>query len=433
MMKVIGWMIGLVLALVVIGGAGYMGYAQTASATPEVPTKPITVAVSQGDVQKTVTAPGQLVGTQEQLLSMGVNGRLAALNVRPGTIVQAGDLLAKIDPTPYENALEIAQMQLAQAEAAYQQQLLEAELAVASSEAQVGSAQAQIPSLTTAEINLQAARDAESRAAYEYQKAVDRHWETEQVKEAYRLEWVNTQQAVKIAEAQYNAVLSQQWGVSQQVEALQTDVEKADLTAQFLRDAGVSPLLQTAVSQAEKDLAATELVAPFTGVVLDVYVKPGASVADGEALILLADPTQGEVRTTVIEEDLSLVQVGQVVELFFDARPEVELQGQVSRIVPQRVQNEARPLYHVYISLEDTLPEGVFAGMTADASIIVDAEQAVLRLPRAVVQPKSDGTAVIELWRNGQRVEQMVSVGLKGDIFIAIHDGLQEGDEVVGE
>jgi hypothetical protein len=244
---------------------------------------------------------------------------------------------------------------------------------------------------------------------------------------------VNTQQNVQIAQAQYDAVLSQQWGVSQQVQALRTDVEKAGLTAQFLQNAGVDPLLQTAVSQADKDVAATELVAPFTGVVLDVYVKAGTAVSGGEALILLADPTQGEVRTTVIEEDLSLVQVGQMAELFFDARPEVEVQGVVSRIVPQRVQNEARPLYHVYIGLEDVLPDGVFAGMTADASIVVASEADVLRLPRAIVQPKSDGTAVVETWANGARTEQTVTVGLKGDIYIAIFDGLQLGDEVVGE
>lgn len=432
-MKIVGWMIGIGLALAVIGGAGYLGYVRSNTAVPEIPIAPITVAVSQGDVQKTVTAPGQLVGTQEQLLSMAVNGRITELNVRPGTVVQAGDVLARLDPAPYENALEIAQIQLAQAEAAYQQQLTEAALAVASSEAQVGSVQAQIPSLTTAEINLQAAKDAESRAAYEYQKAVDRHWEPPEVQEAYRLEWVNTQQNVQIAQAQVDAVLSQQWGVSQQVQALRTDVEKAGLAAQFLQNAGVDPLLQTAVSQAEKELAATELLAPFSGVVLDVYVKPGTAVSSGEALLLLADPAQGEVRTTVIEEDLSLVQIGQRAELFFDARPEVEIQGVVSRIVPQRVQGEARPLYHVYIALEDELPQGVFSGMTADASIVVAEELDVLRLPRAIVQPKSDGTAVVEIWHNGTPTEQTVTVGLKGDIFIAIQDGLQAGDEIVGE
>jgi hypothetical protein len=45
------------------------------------------------------------------------------------------------------------------------------------------------------------------------------------VQESYRLEWERTKQAVQIAQAQYDSILSQQWGVSQQVQALQTDVE----------------------------------------------------------------------------------------------------------------------------------------------------------------------------------------------------------------
>jgi multidrug efflux pump subunit AcrA (membrane-fusion protein) len=152
-MKIVGWMIGIVLTALLIGGAGYMGYQQTNTPVSDIPVIPITVAVSQGDVQKTVTAPGQLVGTQEQLLSTAVDGRLTELNVRPGTVVQAGDLLARLDPTPYRTALESAQIQLALAEAAYRQQLSEAELAIQGSQAQVGSVQAQIPSLTAAEIN----------------------------------------------------------------------------------------------------------------------------------------------------------------------------------------------------------------------------------------------------------------------------------------
>lgn len=432
-MKIVGWMIGIALTALLIGGAGYMGYQQTNTPVSDAPVVPITVAVSQGDVQKTVTAPGQLVGTQEQLLSTAVDGRLTELNVRPGSIVQAGDLLARLDPTPYQATLETAQIQLTLAEAAYQQQITEAELAIQGSQAQVGSVQAQIPSLTAAEINLQAARDSEGRAAYEYQKAVDRHWEPAEVQEGYRLEWERTKQEVQIAQAQYDGVLSQQWGVSQQVQALQTDVEKADLATQFLRETGIDPMLQTAVNQAEKELAATELLAPFSGVVLDVYVKPGTAVAAGEALILLADPTQGEVRTTVIEEDLSLVQIGQRAEIFFDARPEIEVQGLVSRIVPQRIIGEARPLYHVYIGLADALPEGVFPGMTADASIVVAEEKDVLRLPRAIVAARSDGTAVVETWANGTRTPHTISVGLKGDIYIAILDGLAVGTEVVGE
>ena len=77
--------------------------------------------------------------------------------------------------------------------------------------------------------------------------------------------------------------------------------------------------------------------------------RPGETVAAGMNLILLADPTALEVRTTVIEEDLPLVQVGQPAELFFDAQPDAAVEGRVARIVPQRVRGENRPLYHVYI------------------------------------------------------------------------------------
>ena len=102
------WMIILfaIVALVVVGGAGYWGYRSQQTAVPTQPTAPVTIAATQGDVQKTVTAPGQLVGTQQQMLGMDVDGRLIELNVRPGTAVSAGDVIAQIDPTPYRKCPE---------------------------------------------------------------------------------------------------------------------------------------------------------------------------------------------------------------------------------------------------------------------------------------------------------------------------------------
>ena len=384
-------------------------------------------------MQKTVTAPGQLVGTQQMMLGLDVDGRLIELNVRPGTAVAAGDIIARIDPTPYENALNVAQIELAQAQAALARQLAEAELAAANSEALVGSTQAQFPLLTAAEVNLQLAREAEARAETEYNKALDRHWEPPEVVEAYRLEWQHAQASRQVAEAEYNTVLNQRWAVGQQVEAQQTELDRAKLALQYLQEVGIDPLLETAVAQAEANLAATILNAPFDSVVLDVFVTPGEAIGPGTNLVLLADPSLGEVRTTVIEEDLADVQIGQPAELFFDARPDIAVQGTVARLVPQRVIGEARPLYHVYITIDEKLLQGVYPGMTVDASIIVAEELDTVRLPRTLVRPRSDGTAVVELWQNGQRVEREVVVGLRGDVFMAIQSGLEPGDEVVGE
>lgn len=426
------WML-LLAALIVVGGAGYVGYRQAQPPQDGPPPKPVTVPVSRGRVQQTVTAPGQLVGTQEAVLGMDVDGRLIELNVRPGAVVQAGDVLARVDPAPYEKALHDAEVALAAAEREWERQVAEAELAVAGSEAAVTGTRAQIPTLTEAEVRLQTAIEQEERAAYEYQKAQDRHWEPPEVVEAYRQEYVAAQRAREVAQANLDAVRNQQWSISQQVEALESDVAQAELAAAYLRETGVDPRLRQAVADAEADLAATTLTAPFDGVVLDVFARPGEFAAAGSELILLADPAQSEVRATVIEEDLSLVAVGLPVELYFDARPDLTIAGTVARLVPRRVAGEARPLYHVYISPDEPLPPEVLPGMTVDAAIIIDQAEDVLRLPRALVHPRSDNTAVIDVWQNGRAVAREVTVGLRGDVYTAILDGVQAGNEVVGE
>lgn len=420
------------LTAAIMGASGYLGFRSARQREDAPPRAPVTVAVTRGDVQQTVTAPGQLVGTREMVLSLQVSGRLAEVTVRPGSIVMAGDVLARLDAKPFQEALAIAQTQLAQARAEYERRLAEARLAVENNEARVGSAQARFPSLTEAEVQLQAAIDAEARAQAEYDKALDRHWEPADVVEGYRLALVQATRQRQVAQAAYDAVLNQRWAVGQEVAALETEVEQASLAETYLQEQGVDPLLRLAVKQAEADLAAAVLVAPFDGVVLEVMVRPGETVSPATNLIVLADPAAVEVRTTVIEEDMALVQIGQAAELFFDAQPDVAVQGQVARIVPQRVSGEARPLYHVYVNIDDA-PAGVFPGMTADAAIVVARQNNVLRLPRALVLAKSDGTATVEVWQNGQRHERDVKVGLRGDVYVEIVAGLQLGDEVVGE
>lgn len=420
-------------ALAAVAVAGYLGYQTVQPSEAVVAQSPVTIAVSRGEVARTVTAPGQLVGTQEMVLAMGVSGRLSQLNVRPGSVVRAGDVLAQIEGQPYADALAVAQIQLAKAEMAYEQQLAEAQLGIDNSGFGVGQAQAQYPSLTAAEVQLQAAIDYEARAQNEYDKALDRPWEPDQVREGYRLELEAATRQRQIAEADYDTVVNQQWAVGQEVAARETAVEQANLTEAYLRKVGVDPLLALAVEQAQADLEATTLLAPFDGVVLDVSARVGEGVGPDSGFIVLADPQQAEVVTTVIEEDLSQVTVGQTAEIYFDARPEMAVLGTVARIVPQRVVNEARPLYHVYLSLVDPLPESVLPGMTADASITIATRQDTLRLPRALVQTRSDGTAVLEQWQDNETTTHEVTVGLRGDIYVEILDGLQEGDEVVAE
>jgi multidrug efflux pump subunit AcrA (membrane-fusion protein) len=421
------------MALSVIVAAGYWGQQNSQRPIESQIINPATVPVSSGLVQQTVTAPGQFIGTAEKVLGTDVSGRLIELNVRPGSRVKAGEVLAKLDPKRYEQALADARLELERAESEYAQTLADAALRSQNSEALVGNAQAQFPSQTAAEVNLQAAIEAEQRADVEYDKALNRPWDPPEVTESYRLELERAKRQRQISQAEYDQVLNLRWAASQQVTALQTDLERANLAAQYLENSGVDPSLTRAVERAEKDLAATTLLAPFDGVILAVNARNGEFNSAGTDLMLLSDPAAGEVRTTVIEEDLSLVKIGQAAEIYFDARPDLAVQGKVNRIVPQRVVGEARSLYHVYIELNESVPEGVFSGMTADASIVIEELTKTLRLPRALVSARSDGTATVEIWQAGQNEQKEIEVGLRGDVYIAVLNGLEEGDEVVAE
>ncbi len=472
-------MIG-VLIVAIIGGAGYLGSLSTRVEANRTPEAPIMVAVTRGDVQQTVTAPGQLVGTQEVVLGMEVSGQLAEIDVRPGDVVQARDVLAWLDTEPLEEALETARLKLAQAQAEHESQLAEAQLDLQIAEAHLAQVQSRFLGLAAAEAALTAAQaelqemlngpseDEITIAAAELRRAEialqQAQWaydhiayaddvgaspEAVQLEEAtlahetslanYRLavqgpaaaDVARARAQVQQAQAEYERILNQQRDSEQEITMLKAEVEKAHLTLERLQ-AGVDPLLVWEVAIAEKNLAAVTLVAPFSGVVLEVMAKPGEAVSAGTGVILLADQAAVEVRTTVIEEDLPLVEVGQPVELFFDAQPDDAVEGHVARIVPQRVQGKDRPLFHVYITPE-VVPEGVVAGMTADASIIIAQRSDVLRLPRALVRARSDGTAQIKVWTDDQVVDRMVRVGLRGDVYVEILEGLREGEPVVGE
>jgi RND family efflux transporter MFP subunit len=184
--------------------------------------------------------------------------------------------------------------------------------------------------------------------------------------------------------------------------------------------------------RARADLEAAVLRALFDGVVIEVNATTGDHVSEGTGLVTLLDPASVEAKTSVIEEDLPLVEVGQAVELFFDARPEAVVQGRVARIVPQREPGSDRPLYTVYVEL-DQLPQGLVPGMTVDASIVIDSRSDVLQLPRALVRARSDGTAQVKVWTNGQVEDRAIKVGLRGDVYVEILDGLREGEQVVGQ
>jgi len=188
---------------------------------------------------------------------------------------------------------------------------------------------------------------------------------------------------------------------------------------------------ELALARAQTDFQAATLTASSAGTILEVSASLGEMIAAGRGVIRLADGCALEVETSVIEEDLPLVQVGQEVILYFDAQPDAEVRGRVARLVPLRVVGD-RPLYPVFIAAEEW-PAGLLAGMTVDASIVIDSRDGVLRLPRALVRSRSDGTATLRVWTGTGAQERSVHTGLRGDAYVEILEGLSAGEKVLAQ
>jgi RND family efflux transporter MFP subunit len=443
---------------------------------------PQTVAVSKGTVRQTVIAPGQTEYVDTTLLATSVGGRVAKVLVRPGDIVQQGVVLAQLDTGPLETALTAAQMNLQRAEEEYdqkrnmaelalrmarvklqsamaehQRQLSEAELAVAIALSRLEQARLQYPAITAANIRLSNAIEVEEAAAKEYQEAVERRdaqWEPSEIAEGYRRALEAAQDARAIAETDYSAVLNSQAASVATVDMLEAEAQKAQIALQRLQQGidpllemgvesaqaaldslimtGIDPAIESALEKAAVNLEAATLVAPFDGMILEVQVKAGESILPGTELFVIADPSAMEVLSTVIEEDLPLVQIGQEAELFFDATPERIFHGRVTYIHPQRLPFEDRPLYYVSIKL-DEIPSGLASGMTADATIVISEHQDVLRLPRALVRAGISEITQVSIWSGGTVQEREIHLGMRGDMYIEILGGLSEGEQVVGQ
>jgi RND family efflux transporter MFP subunit len=450
-------------ALTFVGGAGYFGFESSRAEASPTPAPPSTVPVEVCDVEQTVTAPGNLVNTREQPIEMPADGRLAEILVRPGDPVKQGQVLARLaDREKFTSEVAGAQLALLQAQHDLDQLSHDAPLKSAEARLALVEGQKALDEATRARQRLdlpradsttietarthyaitesayKAARKAFQRVAGRRESDRDRAEALREMNEARTardkalatLNWYEGHPSEQdIAEADAKLALAEtQLALAQ--ETWNTLEEGLDPLEVNLAEAKVEDA-RARLAEAEAALKLIEIVAPFDGVVLEVSARPGERAAAGTGLLVLNDPHAVEVQATVIEEDLPYIEVRQPVDLFFDALPDEEIQGAISRIVPQRIEGD-RPLYTVYITPE-RVPDKLVAGMTSDASVIIAQRQGVLCLPRALVGASPNGKAIIEVWSGGQKVKRTVEVGLRGDAFVEILSGLREGEQVIAQ
>jgi len=108
------------VVLVLVGGALAVGWRASASLRAvEVETVSPTIEQTGPAAAGTpiLTASGYIVARREAVVSSKIQGRLSELRVEEGSVVKAGEVLARLENPDFLASLERAKAQLRQAEA----------------------------------------------------------------------------------------------------------------------------------------------------------------------------------------------------------------------------------------------------------------------------------------------------------------------------
>jgi len=132
-----------------------------------------------------------------------------------------------------------------------------------------------------------------------------------------------------------------------QLDEIKTGARVEDIAAAEAEVAAATAALQ----QALVGLRNTELRAPFAGVIATLNITEGEQVSPNAPVIQLADDTAWEIETSDLTElDIVGITQGRSVTLTFDALPDLELSGVVSRIRPIGQDNRGDTVYTVVVT-----------------------------------------------------------------------------------
>lgn len=165
---------------------------------------------------------------------------------------------------------------------------------------------------------------------------------------------------------------------------------------------------------------------PVAGVVLEKMAVQGGRFMPGEALFRIADLSQLVLLVQVPVADLALVRVGSSVKATFEAWPEQPVSGRIDFIYPTVDAATRTVEARVLIDNRRHLPAGLQARVTVEQG----AGRRVT-VPESAVVDSGERQVVLVARGGGRFVARAVKTGVRADGYVAIEDGVDEGEEVV--
>lgn len=185
---------------------------------------------------------------------------------------------------------------------------------------------------------------------------------------------------------------------------------------------------QAAYDAAEDALSKSTVRAPFDGVVYSVPVKEGAFVQAGDLLLQEADLSHVRVRAFVDEPDVGRLQVGQKVEIIWDAIPGRVWTGSVDTL-PSTVKMHLNRNVGEATCLIDNQDLRLLPNINVGVTIVVAEHKDVLTLQRDALRMDESKSYVFKIVDSHVKREN-VEFSLQNLTRVEITSGLSAGDTV---
>ncbi|MFN0098201.1 MAG: efflux RND transporter periplasmic adaptor subunit [Gemmatimonadaceae bacterium] len=201
------------------------------------------------------------------------------------------------------------------------------------------------------------------------------------------------------------------------------NVRRGDLTARTMLDDAKARL-----ASAQKQLDATNVLAPYAGIVSERMVNPGDIVAPGSPLFTVVDPATMRLEAAVPAEQLSQVRVGAAVRFSVTGYPGRTFDGRVSNVNPSADPQTRQVRLFVRIP---NAGNQLVAGLFAEGRVASDSRE-TLTVPELAVDLRGLTPSVLRL-KNGRTEKVEVTLGARDEQMerYEITAGIAAGDTLL--
>ncbi|MBS3908157.1 MAG: efflux RND transporter periplasmic adaptor subunit [Actinobacteria bacterium] len=437
----------LLFLLMAIPLSGCAGQANAQSSVTFQPVTTITLGTS-------IESSGTLSAGQLTTLAWGTNGVIEMVNVKPGSQVKKGEVLASLRIDSVPASILQARADLASAEETLDSLqdnalvLTQAKLDVVTAEQTLADAEKTFASLDyprasdalilNTEAQIRQAEQSVARASDHY-RTVQNLSDGDSPKTEAMLALTNAQLSLNSLKANLNWYTGKP--AQSDYDSARLNVEKAKIQlaeAQKEVERLQSGKPSTELAQAEASVAgareqanAMYILAPFDGEVIVLYAQPGEVVQNSATAMGLVDYSTLKVELSIDESEITQVKVGDPAEISIDSLPGLMLTGKVTLIDPIGQTVSGLVKYTAIVSVER--PEtAILFGATANVIVTTGEPRALLAVPVGAILSDSDGEYILRVGADGltQRVD--VETGdLAGSLVTLVKSGgLKEGDQV---